>query len=245
MFRKPHLACPRKVGSKDQSSKFVPDEAGLGISDGELDLWQTLTGCQGNSSGMGSAQGRSATPATTWRDSQLFPHGLVLLTWMPVSMNYWLNLLVNVAYQRVVEQYFPQAGAWLWAPLWKRLRSADNTHRGCVISEAVLPWFRCSPMNLALEQQNLTVTVWTVSPLVSSIHASSLSKLKMYSSSSLFVHLSRYCLQLYQYFQPSPPIYQLLPQLFPYFLLRHSLYSWCELPDFFHQALSLCIFRLS
>lgn len=49
MFKKPHLACPHKVGSKDQSSKFVPDEAELDISDGELhpcmpreELWDGL-----------------------------------------------------------------------------------------------------------------------------------------------------------------------------------------------------------
>lgn len=53
MFRKPHLACPQKRGSKDQSSKFVPDEAGFDISDGELDLGQTLAGCQGSGSGQG------------------------------------------------------------------------------------------------------------------------------------------------------------------------------------------------
>lgn len=100
-------------------------------------------------------------------------------------------------------------------------------------------------MHLALQQQNLTVTVWAASLLVSRTHASSLSKLKAYSSSSSFVHLSRYCLQPYQYFQPSPPIYELLPQLFPYFLLCHSLCSWYELPDFFHQAPSWCIFSLS
>lgn len=63
MLEKPQLACPHKVRSKDQSGNFVPDEAGLDISDGELDLWQTLAGCQGNSSGMGLAQGRRATPA--------------------------------------------------------------------------------------------------------------------------------------------------------------------------------------
>lgn len=94
------------------------------------------------------------------------------------------------------------------------------------------PCFRCTPRLLALEQRNLTVTVWAVSPLVSRTHASSLPKLKTYSSSSSFVHLSRYCLQLYRYFQPSAPIYQLLPQLFPCFLLCHSLCSHCELPDF-------------
>lgn len=49
MFKKPHLACPHKVGSKDQSSKFAPDEAELDISDGELhpcmpreELWDGL-----------------------------------------------------------------------------------------------------------------------------------------------------------------------------------------------------------
>jgi len=52
------------VGSEDPSSKLVLDEAGLDTSDGELGWWQSLTGCQGKSSGMGSAQGRGATPAT-------------------------------------------------------------------------------------------------------------------------------------------------------------------------------------
>lgn len=62
---------------------------------------------------------RAGVPLLQRCDSQLFPHGFVLLTWMHVSPNYWLNLLVNVPYQRVVEQSLPQAGAWLWAPLWK------------------------------------------------------------------------------------------------------------------------------
>lgn len=66
VFGKPRLACPHKVGSKDQRNIFVPDEAGLDISAGELDLWQTLTGCQGKSAGMGLIQGRGATPASMW-----------------------------------------------------------------------------------------------------------------------------------------------------------------------------------
>lgn len=59
----------------------------------------------------GWAHLRGATPAQC--DSGLFPHGFVPLPWMLCSMNYWLNLLLNVSYQKLVEQYLPQAGAWL------------------------------------------------------------------------------------------------------------------------------------
>lgn len=59
----------------------------------------------------GWARLRDATPAQC--DSGLFPHGFVPLPWMLCSMNYWLNLLLNVSYQKLVEQYLPQAGAWL------------------------------------------------------------------------------------------------------------------------------------
>lgn len=67
VFRKPHLACPQKRGgSKDQSSKFVPDEEGFDISDGELDLGQTLAGCQGSGSGTGLVLGRWCHSCAGW-----------------------------------------------------------------------------------------------------------------------------------------------------------------------------------
>lgn len=85
VFRKPHLAWPHPVRSKDQSSKFVPAEAGLDISDGEFDPGSRWMLREGLWAGL-----RAGLLLLRRCDS-------VLLTWAwpHVSVTDWSNLLLK------------------------------------------------------------------------------------------------------------------------------------------------------